>query len=200
MNMRCRKPVTIIFLKGVLSVFAVALIAGCEPNQGKSKAEPAAKSTASPAAAPATPATPAVTPAPASPMQPPAQPAAKPPEPAPPPAAPAQPTAATTPPKAAEKPAATKSEWEEQKPLAIEDDSGRRAMAENMIYATIRIKMEEMIDQRAGLLKSGKAPSDVEVRSLEGSIMRARDLLMEAGEIVEDVQPPIVEVRPAQGQ
>lgn len=190
MNMRSRKFSTKTVLPGVLS--ALALIAGCEPNQGKNKSEPAAKS-AAPTAAPATP---APTPAPAAPAQPPAKPS----EPAPPPAAPAQPAAAATPPKPEEKPAATKSEWEEQKPLAIEDDSGRRAMAENMIYATIRIKMEEMIDQRASLLKSGKAPSDVEVRSLEGSIMRARDLLMEAGEIVEDVQPPIVEVRPAQGQ
>lgn len=89
-----------------------------------------------------------------------------------------------------------KPEWEEQKPLKIEDDATKRAQAENMIYATIRIKMEDMIEKRAELLKSGKAPSDVEVRQLEGSIMRARDLLQEAGEIVEDVEPPIVEVRP----
>lgn len=87
-------------------------------------------------------------------------------------------------------------EWEAQKPLTIEDDAARRAQAENMIYATIRIKMEDMIEKRAELLKSGRPPSDVEVRQLEGSIMRARDLLQEAGEIVEDVEPPIVQVNP----
>ncbi|OWY73075.1 hypothetical protein B7486_01640 [cyanobacterium TDX16] len=65
-----------------------------------------------------------------------------------------------------------------------------------MIYATIRIKMEDMIEKRAELLNSGRPPSDVEVRQLEGSIMRARDLLQEAGEIVEDVVPPIVQVNP----
>lgn len=87
-------------------------------------------------------------------------------------------------------------EWEAQKPLTIEDDAARRAQAENMIYATIRIKMEDMIEKRAELLNSGRPPSDVEVRQLEGSIMRARDLLQEAGEIVEDVVPPIVQVNP----
>lgn len=89
-----------------------------------------------------------------------------------------------------------KPEWEAQKPLTIEDDAARRAQAENMISATIRIKMEDMIEKRAELLKSGRPPSDVEVRQLEGSIMRARDLLQEAGEIVEDVEPPIVQVNP----
>lgn len=89
-----------------------------------------------------------------------------------------------------------KPEWEAQKPLTIEDDAARRAQAENMIYATIRIKMEDMIEKRAELLNSGRPPSDVEVRQLEGSIMRARDLLQEAGEIVEDVVPPIVQVNP----
>lgn len=181
-------------LPGMSAVFALALVVGCEPNQGKSKTD--TKSTAaSTTANPSTPATP--TPAPVTPAQPvPAKPveATAPTT----PATPAQSPQAVNPPKPEEKPA--NPEWAEQKPLTIEDDSGRRAMAENMIYATIRIKMEEMIDQRAGLLKSGKAPSDVEVRGLEGSIMRARDLLMEAGEIVEDVQPPIVEVRAPQGQ
>ncbi len=64
-----------------------------------------------------------------------------------------------------------------------------------MIYAQIRIKMEEMIEQRARLLREGKNPSDVEVRQLEGSIMKARELLVENGEIVEEVDPPIVQSR-----
>lgn len=180
---------------GAAALFAVILIVGCEPNQGKSKSKSesatptkAVKPDAKPEAAPPkteasppkseTPAKPAETPAPATPAAPP------------------------TPPPTAPKPAADASspEWGEEKPLAIEDDSAKRAMAENMIYATIRIKMEEMIDQRAELLKSGKNPADVEIRQLEGSIMRARDLLMEAGEVVEDVQPPIVQVSKPAGQ
>lgn len=82
---------------------------------------------------------------------------------------------------------------EEEK--AFKQDSSRRAEAENMIYAQIRIKMEEMIEQRARLLREGKNPSDVEVRQLEGSIMKARELLVENGEIVEEVDPPIVQSR-----
>lgn len=74
----------------------------------------------------------------------------------------------------------------------FESDDAKRAAAENMIYARIRIKMEDMIDQRAKMLKSGKDPSDVEVRRLEDSIMRARELLEENGEVVEPVEPPIV--------
>ncbi len=81
-------------------------------------------------------------------------------------------------------------------PAPVEDfesDASKRAQAENMIYATIRIKMEEAIEGRAKLLKSGKDPADVEVRQLEGTIMRARELLEENGEVVEPVEPPIVQ-------
>jgi hypothetical protein len=81
-------------------------------------------------------------------------------------------------------------------PEDFESDAQKRAAAENMIYATIRIKMEDMIDQRSKLLKSGKDPADVEVRQLEGSIMRARELLEENGEVVEPVDPPIVQSTP----
>jgi hypothetical protein len=79
-----------------------------------------------------------------------------------------------------------------------EADQRRRRQAEDMIYATIRIKMEEMIERRSDLLKEGRDPTDVEIRQLEGSIMKARNLLMEAGEIVEDLQPPIVLTAPRQ--
>ena len=71
----------------------------------------------------------------------------------------------------------------------------KRGQAEDMIYATIRVKMEEAIAERAKLLKEGKDPSDERVRQLEGTIMRARSLLMENGEIVADVDPPIVQVQ-----
>ena len=64
-----------------------------------------------------------------------------------------------------------------------------------MIYARIRIEMEESIARRAQLLEAGKPLSDPEIRTLEGVIMRARDLLLEVGEVVEPLDPPIV--RPA---
>lgn len=178
---------------GVAALFAITLIVGCEPNQGKSKSESATTTKAAKPEAKTEAAPPKTEVAPPKPEAP-AKPAEAP--------NPATPPAPTTPPPAAPKPSADASspEWGEEKPLAIEDDSAKRAMAENMIYATIRIKMEEMIDQRAELLKSGKNPADVEVRQLEGSIMRARDLLMEAGEVVEDVEPPIVQVSKPAGQ
>lgn len=78
----------------------------------------------------------------------------------------------------------------------FESEASRRKQTESMIYATIRIKMEEAIEKRAALLKSGKNPSDEEVRSLEGTIMRARELLEENGEVVEPVDPPIVQTVP----
>ena len=71
----------------------------------------------------------------------------------------------------------------------------KRGQAEDMIYATIRVKMEEAIAERSKLLKEGRPPADERVRQLEGTIMRARSLLVENGEIVADVEPPIVEVQ-----
>jgi hypothetical protein len=56
--------------------------------------------------------------------------------------------------------------------------------------------MEEAIIERAKLLKEGRDPADERVRQLEGTIMRARDLLTEAGEVVEEVSPPIVQSKP----
>ncbi len=69
----------------------------------------------------------------------------------------------------------------------------RRAETENLIYAVIRVKMEEMIEERATLLKQGVSPSDPKIRDLEGSIMKARELLIENGEVVEEIDPPIVQ-------
>jgi outer membrane PBP1 activator LpoA protein len=68
----------------------------------------------------------------------------------------------------------------------------KRLQTQNLIYARIRIKMEELIAERAKLLKSGTDPTDPQVRQIEGQIMRARDLLQENGEVVEEVEPPIV--------
>ena len=122
---------------------------------------------------PATPAgTPPVTPSPTA-VPPPAAPAA------PPPAAarPASPPAVT--------PAGPSSN---ATPRAPQD----AAAAERVLYATIRAKMDEMIQQRAQLLKSGKTSSDPEVSQLEASILKARQLLLEKGEVLGDVAPPIV--------
>ncbi len=82
-------------------------------------------------------------------------------------------------------------------PAAAANDSGDlRAQTTDVIYAQIRIRMQEAIEKRATLLKGGKPGSDPEVRKQEGIIMRARDLLTEAGEVVDPVDPPIVQAPP----
>lgn len=63
----------------------------------------------------------------------------------------------------------------------------------NQIYAEIRRKMDESIGKRAALLKSGKAAADPEVTHEEGIIRKARSLLMERGENVEPIVPPLPE-------
>ena len=80
-----------------------------------------------------------------------------------------------------------------RQPSPEEAKEAERQEKEDLIYATIRVKMEEMIQQRKDLFAAGKPPHDEEIRRLEGSIMRARDLLIEHGEEVEDVDPPIVQ-------
>jgi hypothetical protein len=72
-------------------------------------------------------------------------------------------------------------------------DEEKREQASGLIYAQIRVKMEDFIDERAKLLKNGTDPADPKVRQLEGQIMRARQLLTDNGEVVEDVEPPIVQ-------
>lgn len=94
-------------------------------------------------------------------------------------------------------PSRTESAPPPPEPAASSDDD-KRHQAEDIIYATIRIKMEEAIVERAKLLKEGHDPADERVRQLEGTIMRARELLTENGEVVEDVTPPIVQGRPKQ--
>jgi len=86
---------------------------------------------------------------------------------------------------------------------AGETDEDLREKTTGAIYAQIRIKMEEAIAERAKLLKEGRPASDPEIRRLEGVIMNARRLLTEAGEIVGEVDPPIVEqpaTPPAEGE
>jgi len=76
------------------------------------------------------------------------------------------------------------------------DPDALRAQTEDMIYATIRIKMEEMAAERSRLLKSGKTQNDPEVRQLESSILIAQRLLRENGEIVDELDPPIQQQNP----
>lgn len=76
-----------------------------------------------------------------------------------------------------------------------EDLERRREEASDMIYALIRVRMEEAIIKRKDLLEGGRASSDVEVRRLENVIMNARQYLEEDGEVVEPVDPPIVQTR-----
>ena len=78
-----------------------------------------------------------------------------------------------------------------------EDLERRREEASDMIYALIRVRMEEAIIKRKDLLEGGTASSDVKVRRLENVIMNARQYLEENGEVVEPVDPPIVQTRGA---
>lgn len=75
-------------------------------------------------------------------------------------------------------------------------DEQRRAETNDLIYALIRVEMENAIEKRAELLTAGRERSDLEIRQLEGKIMRARDLLTDAGEVVDELDPPIVESAP----
>lgn len=61
------------------------------------------------------------------------------------------------------------------------------------IYTEIRHKMDESVGKRAALLKSGKPANDPEVVREEGIIRRARALLMDRGENVEPLVPPLPE-------
>jgi hypothetical protein len=66
-----------------------------------------------------------------------------------------------------------------------------KAQAEGMMFATIRAKMEEMISQRAAMLKEGRPSTDPAVRQLEDAILRAQQMLKQHGEHVPEVTPPI---------
>jgi len=59
------------------------------------------------------------------------------------------------------------------------------------IYAAIRVRMEQAILNRKELLDGGRDASDVEIQDLESQIIKARGYLIEAGEEVEDVNPPL---------
>ncbi len=79
----------------------------------------------------------------------------------------------------------------EDLPPIGDDVDQRRQHYANVIYATIRIRMEEAIQRRATLLDQGTNSTDPKVRNLENQIQKARQLLMENGETVDPVYPPI---------
>ena len=103
------------------------------------------------------------------------------------PATPAQPTPPTAAPHTpAGQPPATP-------PKAPADEAKQREQLTDLIYARVRVEMETKIAKRAEMLKAGRDPADPEIRALEGSIMQARNLLVEAGEVAPDIQPPITQ-------
>lgn len=64
---------------------------------------------------------------------------------------------------------------------------------EAVVYATIRARMQEMIEERARMLKENRPPTDAAVRELEASILRGKQMLTEAGEVPPPIEPPIAE-------
>jgi len=67
----------------------------------------------------------------------------------------------------------------------------QKAQMADEIYATIRVSMEIAVEQRKEFLAAGKSPTDGEVQKLETTIRNARNLLIEHGENVDDVVPPL---------
>lgn len=105
----------------------------------------------------------------------------------------ASPTASTAPPAAELDPTrATASGGPTDDARVAADRHRRESETYDAIYGEIRRQMEEAIQQRKDLLAGGTDPADVQVRQLEGKIMNARRFLEERGEVVEDVDPPIV--------
>jgi len=78
-----------------------------------------------------------------------------------------------------------------------EDMAKKKAETEGVLFATVRAKMDELIAQRATMLKAGSAPTDPVIRQMEDAILRAQQTLKENGESVPDVQPPITASAPA---
>jgi outer membrane biosynthesis protein TonB len=180
----------------LLVAFLVVGLVGCQEKTDKAKEAPCDT-----AKAPAK-TEPAKAPAKAEPVKPaaPAAPAAPAPKPAPAPAAPTpapapKPAAQATPPPAAK--AAPAVQKTTDKPAdASAQNTEKRAQIEDIIYADMRVKMEQMIAQRSQMMKAGKDSSDPEVAKLEASILRARKFLTDAGEVVGPIDPPIKDQAP----
>ena len=68
----------------------------------------------------------------------------------------------------------------------------------DLIYAQIRVRMEEALARRELLLKDGTPQSDQRVAEFERQVLRARSFLSERGELLDDVTPPLAGI-PAPG-
>lgn len=77
-------------------------------------------------------------------------------------------------------------------PSGTNPDNQRDATAD-LIYATVRVKMDILIAERKQLLDAGHDTTDPEVRQKEASINRAISLLEENGEKVDPIDPPITQ-------
>lgn len=73
------------------------------------------------------------------------------------------------------------------------DIERRREAAMNQIYAEIRRRMSEALKTRSEFLKSGVPQADPKVQEQEKIIRNARNLLMENGENLEPVMPPLLD-------
>jgi hypothetical protein len=67
----------------------------------------------------------------------------------------------------------------------------QRETLTNDIYAEIRRRMEEALAARAALLDAGRPADDPEILKHEGVIRRARHFLMDRGENLPPVEPPL---------
>ncbi len=80
---------------------------------------------------------------------------------------------------------------------APEDVQRQRERLMTEIYTNIRERMDQALDARAELLRAGRPQTDPEVQNYERVIRRARNLLIEIGENVTPVDPPLLDEVPA---
>lgn len=75
--------------------------------------------------------------------------------------------------------------------MASSDQEAQKQDLTDLIYAQIRVRMEEALARRSSLLKNGTPQSDPQVAEFERQIIRARSFLSERGELLDDVAPPL---------
>jgi len=75
--------------------------------------------------------------------------------------------------------------------MASNDQEAQKQDLTDLIYAQIRVRMEEALARRSNLLKNGTPQSDPQVAEFERQIIRARSFLSERGELLDDVAPPL---------
>lgn len=75
--------------------------------------------------------------------------------------------------------------------MANNDQEAAKQDLTDLIYAQIRVRMEEALARRELLLKENTPQSDPRVAEFERQILRARSFLSERGELLNDVTPPL---------